>query len=207
MIEVITGVWPGESALLDEAMRLRHRVFVEERGWNALRREDGREFDQYDTPATVHHVAVVEGQVAGYVRLNPTTGPHLLADLHSHLCSQPYVREPQCWEWSRYSVARKFRVARTFCDVASSLLLAGLEWGEPLGLSRIVVEFHPVWITRFLELDFRVRPLGLPCEFDGEPTIAVELEWSEDTYRRMCETRGVQAPVLNANIAASAKVA
>jgi acyl-homoserine lactone synthase len=207
MIEVITGVWPGDNALLDEALRLRHRVFIEERKWTGLRSDNGREHDQFDTPATVHHLAVVQGEVAGYVRLNPTTGPHLLADVHAHLCSQPYERAPRCWEWSRYSVGRKYRANNTFCDVASTLLLAGMEWADPLGIDRIVLEFHPVWITRFLELDFKVRPLGLPHEFDGEPTVAVELTWSERTYQRMREARGVEVPVLNANVVSIAQVA
>lgn len=68
MIEILEGVRPGESRVLDEAMRLRHRVFVEEKGWNGLRRADGRDVDQFDTPATVHHIAIVQDEVAGYQR-------------------------------------------------------------------------------------------------------------------------------------------
>jgi acyl-homoserine lactone synthase len=207
MIEVITGVRPGESKLVDEAMRIRHTVFVEEKGWSSLRREDGRDIDQFDTPATVYHIAVVNGEVAGGQRFNQTTRPHLLSDVHPGLCARPYIRAPHCWEWSRYSVARKFRRDDIFCDVASTLLIAALEWGEANGVTRLVLEFHPLWITRFLELDFTVKPLGLPQVFDGEPAVAVELGWSEHTYQRMLELRGIHPPVLNSNRETQARVA
>ncbi len=199
MIEIFEGVRPGENRLLDEAMRLRHRVFVEEKGWEGLRRKDGRDIDQFDTPATVHHLAIVDGEVAGYQRFNATTGPHLLADVHQQLCDSPSPRRPEIWEWSRYCVARKFKRDGLYCDVASTLLIAALEWGEPLGIRQFVLEFHPIWITRFIELGFNVRPLGLPQEFDGEPTVAVSLGYDETTYQRMLEIRGIHAPVLNIN--------
>jgi len=199
MINVIEGVRPGESHMLDEAMRLRHRVFVEEKSWQSLHRADGRDIDQFDTPATVHHVAIVDGEVAGYQRFNATTGPHLLADVHGELCDGPFPRGVDIWEWSRYCVARKYKRDGVFCDVASTLLIATLEWGEPLGIRQFVLEFHPIWITRFLELGFDVKPLGLPNDYDGEPTIAVRLGYGESTYQRMLEIRGIHGPVLNVN--------
>jgi acyl-homoserine lactone synthase len=199
MIEILQGVRPGESRLLDEAMRLRHQVFVEEKGWTKLRQDDGRERDSFDTLATVHQIAVVSGQVAGYQRLNPTTGPHLLSDVHPHMCVKPYSRAPHVWEWSRYCVARKYRQDKTFCDVASTLLIAAVEWAEINGVRQIVLEFHPVWITRFLELGFQVVPLGLPEEFDGEPTVAAQLSFDDRTLQSMRSARGIAEPVFSAD--------
>jgi acyl-homoserine lactone synthase len=207
MIEIIEGVRPGDSSSLDEAMRLRHQVFVNEMGWKGLLREDGRDVDQFDTPATVHHIAVVNGEVAGYQRFNATNGPHLLADVHFQLCDGLPPRGDHIWEWSRYCVARKYKRDGAFCDVASTLLIAALEWGSPLGIRQFVLEFHPVWITRFLELGFDVKPLGLPKEFDGEPTIAVVLGYGESTYQRMLELRGIHGPVLNINRDAIRRIA
>jgi acyl-homoserine lactone synthase len=207
MIELLEGVRPGESPVLDEAMRLRHRVFVEEMGWEGLRRVDGRDTDQFDTSATAHHIAIVNGEVAGYQRFNATTGPHLLADVHQELCEGPSPKGPTIVEWSRYCVARKFKREGAFCDVASTLLIGAIEWGEPRGVEEFVLEFHPIWITRFLELGFDVKPLGLPREYDGDPTIAVRLRYGQDTYRRMLEMRGIQGPVLNVNRRLAARVA
>jgi N-acyl-L-homoserine lactone synthetase len=141
MIELLEGIRPGESSVLDEAMRLRHHVFVEEMGWEGLRRADGRDFDQFDTPATIHQIAIVNGEVAGYHRFNATTGPHLLADVHHELCDGPSPRGSHIWEWSRYCVARKFKREGAFCDVASTLLIAALEWGEPIGIEEFCWSF------------------------------------------------------------------
>jgi N-acyl-L-homoserine lactone synthetase len=33
VIELISGVLPGEHPLLEQAFRLRHSIFVDERGW------------------------------------------------------------------------------------------------------------------------------------------------------------------------------
>ncbi|TAK48959.1 MAG: GNAT family N-acetyltransferase [Xanthobacteraceae bacterium] len=196
MIELIEGVRPGESKLLDEAFRHRHQIFVEEKGWNDLRREDGREIDQFDTPATVHFIARVDNKVAGYVRINPTTGPHLLGDVHYHLCAKDYRKGPDVWEWSRYSVAPTYREKRGDLDVSSALLLASLEWADDWNISSIVLEFHPLWITRFLQHRFEVKPLGLPVMFEGESTVAVQLGFNKSTIDGMRAARGFRQPVL-----------
>jgi acyl-homoserine lactone synthase len=196
MITILQGVRPGESQLLDEAMRLRHQVFVGEKGWKALTKADGRETDQFDTPATVHQIAVVDNRVAGYQRLNPTLGPHILSEVHSHICKKDYDPAPDVWEWSRYCVAPKFREKHTYCDVGSTLLIAALEWAETNGVTRFVLEFHPVWITRFLQLGFQVDPLGLPTEFDGELSVPAQLSFGEKTLLKMRNARGIVEPVL-----------
>jgi len=160
MIDVLEGVRPGESPVLDQAFRLRHQVFVEEKGWIGLRRDDRRDIDQFDTPMTVHHVAMIDGEVAGYQRFNATTGPHLLADVHAALCDGTPPRGNHIWEWSRYCVARKFKRPGIYCDVASTLLFAALEWGEPLGITEFVLEFHPIWIRATIGAKGRAIELG-----------------------------------------------
>lgn len=54
--------------LFEQSSRLRHRVFVEEMGWEDLRRPDGREFDQFDDEHAVHHFCIRDGVVVGYLR-------------------------------------------------------------------------------------------------------------------------------------------
>jgi acyl-homoserine lactone synthase len=86
VIEVISGVLLGDNPLLEQAFRLRHSIFVDERGWEVLRRPDGREIDQFDDEDAVHELALHDGAVVGYHRMRPTTRPHLLGDVHLHLC-------------------------------------------------------------------------------------------------------------------------
>jgi acyl-homoserine lactone synthase len=198
MIEVITGALPGESELLDQALRLRHSVFVEERGWESLRRADERETDQFDTRDTVHHIVVRYDKVVGYHRLNPTTRPHLLSDVHFHLCSRSYCRGPHVWEWTRYCVAREHRGGRAFSEVASALIIGAMEWGLGRGIQDVVLEYHPIWITRFIELGFRVEPLGLPTEIEGEPVVAVAMHYDDEALSLTRRARGLHVPALSA---------
>jgi acyl-homoserine lactone synthase len=39
---------------MDQAYRLRHKVFVEEMGWKNMAKPDGREMDQFDTKHAVN---------------------------------------------------------------------------------------------------------------------------------------------------------
>jgi acyl-homoserine lactone synthase len=199
VIEVISGILPGESPLLEQAFRLRYSVFVEERGWEILRRADGREIDEFDDVDTVHHLAVHNAAVVGYHRMRPTTKPHLLADVHSHLCERSYRRSPSLWEWTRYCVRQDRRGESAFGGVGSEILVAAMEWCLNRGIEDVVLEYHPVWIARFIGLGFKVRPLGLPTEIDGDPVVAVEMHFDEralDLSREIC---GVHRRVLADN--------
>ena len=49
MIHIVTAEnIQSYTAAMEQAYRLRHAVFVEEMGWNDLKRPDGREIDQFD---------------------------------------------------------------------------------------------------------------------------------------------------------------
>lgn len=57
---------------MEAALRLRHRVFVEEKKWMALDRGDGLELDQFDTADAVHMLDIdPNGAVLGYQRMLP----------------------------------------------------------------------------------------------------------------------------------------
>ena len=66
---------------MEQAYRLRHRIFVEEMKWSDLAKPDGREIDQFDDEHAVHMLYVENGKVLGYQRMLPTTRPHLLSEL------------------------------------------------------------------------------------------------------------------------------
>ena len=66
---------------MEQAYRLRHKVFVEEAKWIDLAKPDGREIDQFDNQHAVHMLYVDDGKVLGYQRMLPTTRPHLLSDV------------------------------------------------------------------------------------------------------------------------------
>lgn len=91
-------------AELDQAFQLRHKVFVEEKNWTELAREDGRETDRFDDEHAIHMLFVADGRVIGYQRMLPSTRPHLLTNVLSNLCEGTPPVGPNIWEWSRYCV-------------------------------------------------------------------------------------------------------
>jgi acyl-homoserine lactone synthase len=198
VIEILSGVMPGENELLEQAFKLRHQIFVEELGWEPLRRLDGREIDQFDDADSTHFLAVSTGQVEGYFRSRPTAKPHLLSDVHSHLCDRPYPRSFRVLEWTRYCVTPARREGGAFAGVGSELIVAGLEWTLNRGIGDVVLEYHPAWIARFMGLGFKVHPLGLPDEIEGDPVIAVHLRFDQVTLERTRLAGGVTEPVHHA---------
>ena len=102
------------------AHKLRHQVFVEERRWEALRRPDGHDIDQFDTDEAIHILAIEDGAVVGYSRLLPTVGPHLLSAVYPGLAERPIPRAPNIFEWTRYCVSP--RITRAAIERCSRVL-------------------------------------------------------------------------------------
>ncbi|MEI9416029.1 acyl-homoserine-lactone synthase [Mesorhizobium sp. Cs1321R2N1] len=195
MVLVVTAQNSEEhQAELDEAFRLRHKVFVEEKGWADLRREDGREIDRFDDEHAVHMLFTAEDRVVGYQRMLPSTRPHLLSEVLSDLCEGERPVGENIWEWTRYCVEPQFRErGRMLSPVANALLSAIVEWGLGSGIDTIIIEMNPLWLLRLVQLHFRVTPLGLPKLIGGEETVAVTARFDERTLQRLRETRSPNA--------------
>lgn len=177
-------------AELNEAFRLRHRVFVGEKGWTDLHREDGLETDRFDDEHAVHMLYVEANRVIGYQRMLPTTRPHLLSDVMPELCEGERPVGPNIWEWTRYCVEPAHRErGRMLSPVANALLSGVVEWGLGTGVDTIVIEMNPLWLLRLVQLHFRVTPLGVPRLINGEETVAVTASFDRRALDRLHETR------------------
>jgi len=188
MLHVIKGFERGQENLLDMAFKFRHEAFVEEAGWGNLRRPDGREIDQFDTDDTIHVIAMKDGYIQAYSRLNPTMKPHVLSEVYPHLASRGLVREQSAWEWSRMGTAKRARND-------------GKGWSGPIGflvrcisyvalenhIDTLIWQAHPVWITRASELGFDPEPMGLPQKIAGQRVVAVKMAVDEKVFQHMDE--------------------
>ncbi|MBB3285135.1 MULTISPECIES: acyl-homoserine-lactone synthase [Rhizobium] len=171
---------------MDQAFRLRHRVFVDERGWNDLTRADGRETDQFDTADAVHMLFINEGEVLGYQRMLPSTKPHLLSEVLPQLCEQERPIGRHIWEWTRYCVEPAYREhGRALSAVSNALLSGFVEWGLENDINTVIIEMQPLWILRLLQLHFRVSALGLPQSISGEDVVAVTASFDERTLTKL----------------------
>ncbi|MBX3576124.1 MAG: GNAT family N-acetyltransferase [Rhizobiaceae bacterium] len=201
MLQVVTSQTKDRhSAMLDEAFQLRHRVFVEEKGWSDLQRADRRETDRFDDEYAVHMLYIEHGRVIGYQRMLPTKRPHLLSEVMPELCEGLRPAGPNIWEWTRYCVEHAHRErGRMLSPVANALLSGIVEWGLDTGVDTIVIEMNPLWLLRLVQFHFRVTPLGVPHMINGEETVAVTAKFDERTLDRLRETRAVSSEVVAAS--------
>ncbi|NNC00864.1 GNAT family N-acetyltransferase [Corallococcus exiguus] len=84
-----------------EFHRLRHQVFVEECGWEGIRRADGLDIDSYDNANAVYLLAVDGERLVGDQRLYPTILPHMISEVFPHLATRGIPRAPYIWQWTR----------------------------------------------------------------------------------------------------------
>ncbi len=186
MLHVVKGFDSQFSSVLNLAFKFRHEAFVEEAGWENLRRTDGREIDQFDTDDTIHVIAMKDGAVQAYSRLNPTMKPHVLSEIYPQLASRGLVRDQGAWEWSRMGTAKHARQD-------------GRGWSGPIGLlfrcisvvalkeniDTLVWQAHPVWISRASELGFDPEPMGLPMRIAGDRVVAAKMAVTEHVFKHM----------------------
>src|SRR5580704_753348 len=94
------------SHLMDQMFRLRARVFHDRLGWD-VEVADGKERDRYDDEGPVYIIYADDEarQVKGSLRLLPTTGPTVLADIFSDtLPDAVNLSAPTIWECTRFCV-------------------------------------------------------------------------------------------------------
>jgi acyl-homoserine lactone synthase len=184
--------------LIERCYRLRHRVFVEERHWEDLRRPDGRDVDQFDTDDAIH-VVVTEGkEPVAYTRLLPTLRPHLLSNIYPELLDGAELpRGPAIYEWTRCCVAPEQREGHASMSPAARRLFLGIaECCVAAGIEALSVETHPIWITRLLELGWKARPLALPISYKGETVVAMLAGVSEQTVLTTRAVFGIAREVI-----------
>ncbi|MCT7378246.1 acyl-homoserine-lactone synthase [Chelativorans salis] len=173
MIHVVKGAGAHRyRELLEEHYRLRHEIFVAERGWTDLFRTDGRERDAYDTSQTVYVLATHEGHVTGGYRLLPTTSRHLLGDRFAHLVDGPVPRGHCIREWSRFFIRKDRRGGQLFRQLMKTIPPTC----KSLGITTLTSVIEPDWLVRFEAAGFPCRILGPFVETDGMQLAAVQLD-------------------------------
>ncbi|MDQ8700598.1 acyl-homoserine-lactone synthase [Hyphomicrobium sp. LHD-15] len=203
MLHIITGENRHlYQSQVDDSFRIRHRIYVHERGWKDLARADGREVDQFDNSDAIYLLMLDEtdGRVIGGSRLIPSLKPHLLADVFPQLAStHPVPRSPNIYEWTRFYVVPERREPHATSDVACTIMCGVQEFGLEHNLSQFSIVTEPYWIPRFLRLGWSPRPLGLPIQWQGMDVVGITVDVSEFALRETRRLRGIRTPVLSHN--------
>jgi acyl-homoserine lactone synthase len=183
----------GYEAILDEYFRLRHEIFVGERGWRDLERPNGRDVDAYDNDRATYLVALDNERVIGGLRLYPTLLPHMISESFAHLVKGRNVLSGSTiLECTRYFIVRERRMGRTDCR----LLAAFQQFCLEEGITEVTAVVEMWWLPRWQQAGFKVRPLGLPTMIEGQPCIAAAIQISEDSLRHVSRLAGLRGPCL-----------
>ena len=113
--------------LWEAVHRLRYKIFVEEMGWEDLRRPDGLECDQFDHDEAVHQIVIRGSEVAGYQRLLPTTRGHLLTEVLTDLFEGTPPSGPNIYELTRYAVGRAMQLHTMASNTIDHIVLTPRE--------------------------------------------------------------------------------
>lgn len=171
MIRLVHGGSPSDPSF-DAMFVGRAQVFVDRLGWPLVVGEDGREIDQFDALDPLYLMAHDRtGQLAGSMRLMPTTGPTLLTEVFLDTFDEPVdVRSAMVWEATRFCIHPGAREATpTRMNRATAELCQGLaEVGLMAGLSHII----GIYEDRMRKVYDRIgwRPECLATSRAGHPT-------------------------------------
>ncbi|WP_025038369.1 acyl-homoserine-lactone synthase [Bradyrhizobium sp. DOA9] len=190
-----------DSELAMGMHRLRGRVFKERLDWD-VSVADGLEIDQYDACKPTYLLVVDRREVAGCVRLLPTTGPNMLADTFPVLLDgHAAPRAARIWESSRFCVDTKTvaATAENGLREATFLLFAAMiEWGQQHDLQAIatVTDLRMERILR--RAGWHLDRLGTPRQIGTTAAVAGLLPVTDDALRAIRAAGKISKPVIEA---------
>lgn len=155
----------AHGPLLDEAYRLRHRVFAVERGWHSLARPDNRDRDDLDSSVAVHFLAMRAEQLAGYARLMPPEG--LVPDLLTPEKREALTAYTGILGIGRMCVTPELRGGPKARSVAAELFLAICEHALAEGHAQLFAETDPAFLILLRLAGFKLGFIGRPADYHG----------------------------------------
>lgn len=174
----------------------RKRIFVDRLKWDVP--HDGiLEMDQYDTDLADYLILQDRetGEHCGSVRLLPTTGSHMLADVFPFLCEGKVPKGPNIREISRLiispSVPRRERVA-----VRNMLIRGLIEYGQLNGIAAYTCVCDIVFLTQLLAGGWKTDPLGLPQHYETALIGALIFHVERDSIAKTAEAWRHPGPAL-----------
>jgi N-acyl-L-homoserine lactone synthetase len=174
------------SDLIDEMFRLRARVFRDRLGWD-VQVADGKERDRYDNEGPVYLICADDEslKVKGSLRLLPTTGPTVLADIFSDtLPDAVHLSAPTIWECTRFCLEDDI-LTREELLIASAVLIAALgDVAIGAGIESIVGNFDSTMLRLYRRIGCEVEVLGSTQRY-GRPVYLGLFPISESILRKV----------------------
>jgi acyl homoserine lactone synthase len=162
---------------------------------------DGWEIDAFDDLNPLYLLSLDENeQVRGSLRLLPTTGPHMLADVFSTLLpdGEP-IRSATIWESSRFSVdldAPSVRAENGVNHVTAELILGITEVGLAAGLTHVVSAYDLVMERVLKRAQCHAERLGEPQRVGRVKAVAGLFDVSNAMLKRVRAASEITGSVL-----------
>jgi len=187
MLTILVGTSAQLNAGVEAELAVyRHRIFVEQLGWELPTEHEGMERDQFDGPDTLYVVAKDNaGSLCGCARLLSTEKAYLLSSVFPGLMDgQPLPSSSEIWELSRYTtqplggetLSREQQKDR-FAALLKVVVEAALERG-----AKRLITFSYLGVERLARnFGLHVHRAGAPQMIDGKPVLAFWIELDEQT--------------------------
>lgn len=187
----------GFAAALMEMHHDRKQVFVDRLGWRLPAKGSWLEVDEFDDEYAVYLLArSVDGHHQGSVRLLPSSRPHMLSALFSHLCRDEVPGGDDCWEISRLVSNPAEGGGLGLLRVHRLLALALVEFALANGIRRYTLVAETSRLPLLLSIGWDVTPLGMPAKMGGETVEALQITIDSSTLPRLRRRLHVLDPVL-----------
>jgi acyl-homoserine lactone synthase len=195
---------------IEQHFRIRHEIYVGERGWYDLARADGREIDAFDTEDATYLLGITSsGEMVAGSRLVPTLKPHLMSEIFPSLAPAGILRAPDIFEWTRIFVVPALRMKGQPCQAAGWIYCGIVEFCLMNEVRRLSVVCEPYWNRRLEKLGWNPEPLGPPISHRGEPIIGLALDMTRsalETTRRQYRISGSVLRTRNAELLSHQKI-
>jgi acyl-homoserine lactone synthase len=157
--------------LLTSAFALRHRGFVEDRGWEVIRQADGLDIDRHDLGPAIHFVALDQGRVVGHVRLVPGEYQMVAARADPALVRNA-VGNGEVYTLSRFCVDGKEDARK---PIAFDLLGTAIDYAEEHSVGALLLGTDSALVFALRMVGLPLEPVGAPVEMVGRTHQAVLL--------------------------------
>ncbi len=177
------------SHLIDEMFRLRARAFHDRLNWD-VKVTGGKERDRYDDeqPVYIIYCDHQAREVKGSLRLLPTTGPTLLADIFSDTLPEAVnLSAPAIWECSRFCLDDKLLERGGYDEMLSAsaaMLEAVGDVALRAGIEAIIGNFDESMLRLYRRIGCEVEILGSTLRY-GDPVYLGLHPISESVIRRI----------------------
>ncbi len=201
MIRLISGSqrtqFPREIAQMHE---IRKRTFHDRLNWQ-VRTLRSWEIDEFDALDPLYLISIgPNGNVRGALRLLPTTGPNMLADVFPELLPDGMrIESATVWESSRFSVDQEAAAERSenlLNRTTGELLIGIVEVGLIAGLTEVVSVYDAMFARILKRANCPAELIGKPARIGKVMGYAALFEISERMLENLRKASGINEPVI-----------